>query len=32
MQFEYQLLRRIALDHPTLTPTVWGMLGRLNAA
>jgi hypothetical protein len=30
--FEYQLLRRIALDHPTLTPTVWQMLGKLNAA
>lgn len=30
--FEYQLLRRIALDHPTLTHTVWGMLGRLNEA
>jgi hypothetical protein len=31
-QFEYQLLRRIALDHPALTRTVWGMLGKLNAA
>jgi hypothetical protein len=31
-EFEYQLLRRIALDHPALTPTVWNMLGRLNAA
>lgn len=30
--FEYRLLRRIALDHPGLTPAVWGMLGRLNAA
>ncbi|WP_245558957.1 hypothetical protein [Humibacter albus] len=31
-RFEYQLLRRVALDHPDLTPAVWGMLGRLNAA
>ena len=31
-RFEYQLLRRVALDHPELTPAVWGMLGRLNAA
>jgi hypothetical protein len=31
-QFEYQLLRRVALDHPELTPAVWSMLGRLNAA
>ena len=30
--FEYQLLRRIALDHPDLTTTVWSMLGRFNAA
>ncbi|MGA0566745.1 hypothetical protein ACO2Q7_05390 [Rathayibacter sp. KR2-224] len=30
--FEYQLLRRVALDHPELTRAVWGMLGRLNAA
>ncbi|TAM66135.1 MAG: hypothetical protein EPN48_17415 [Microbacteriaceae bacterium] len=31
-EFEYQLLRRIALDHPALTTTVWGMLGKLNRA
>ncbi len=31
-EFEYQLLRRIALDHPALTPTIWGMLGKLNRA
>ncbi len=31
-RFEYQLLRRVALDHPELTRAVWGMLGRLNAA
>jgi hypothetical protein len=31
-RFEYQLLRRVALDHPELTPAVWGMLGKLNAA
>lgn len=30
--FEYQLLRRIALDHPDLTTTVWSMLGRINKA
>jgi hypothetical protein len=30
--FEYQVLRRIALDHPDLTTTVWSMLGRINAA
>jgi hypothetical protein len=29
--FEYQLLRRIALDHPELTQTVWTMLGKINA-
>ncbi len=31
-EFEYQLLRRIALDHPELTPTVWQMLGKINAS
>jgi len=31
-RFEYQLLRRVALDHPELSLAVWGMLGRLNAA
>lgn len=30
--FEYRLLRQIALDHPQLTPAVWQMLGRINAA
>lgn len=30
--FEYQLLRRIAMDRPALAGTVWTMLGRLNAA
>jgi hypothetical protein len=30
--FEYGLLRQIALDHPQLTPAVWRMLGRINAA
>ncbi|HWU45828.1 MAG TPA: hypothetical protein VN133_03610 [Humibacter sp.] len=30
-EFEYQLLRRIALDHPDLTTTVWSMLDRINA-
>ncbi|MCX7521758.1 hypothetical protein OSC27_05630 [Microbacterium sp. STN6] len=31
-EFEYRLLRQIALDRPQLTPAVWGLLGRLNAA
>lgn len=31
-QFEYRLLRQIALDRPQLTGTVWTMLGRINAA
>lgn len=31
-EFEYRLLRQIALDHPQLTGTVWQMLGRINAA
>jgi len=30
--FEYRLLRQIALDRPQLTCTVWRMLGRINAA
>ena len=28
--FEYGILRRIALDHPPLTRTVWSLLGRIN--
>lgn len=28
--FEFALLRRIALDHPDLTRTVWDMLGRFD--
>lgn len=32
VSFEYRLLRQIALDHPPLTPAVWRMLGRINAA
>jgi hypothetical protein len=31
-RFEYQLLRRVALARPELTPAVWSMLGRLDAA
>lgn len=31
-EFEYRILRQIALDCPQLTPTVWRMLGRINAA
>lgn len=30
--FEYELLRRIALDRPGLTQAVWGLLGRINAS
>ena len=29
-EFEFALLRRIALDHPDLTQTVWSMLGRFD--
>ncbi|MCU1438550.1 MAG: hypothetical protein JWP66_1637 [Naasia sp.] len=29
-EFEFTLLRRIALDHPDLTRTVWNMLGRFD--
>jgi hypothetical protein len=29
--FEYEVLRRIALDHPGLTQAVWRLLGRINA-
>ncbi|WP_233255410.1 hypothetical protein [Naasia lichenicola] len=29
-EFEFALLRRIALDHPELTRTVWSMLGRFD--
>lgn len=32
LAFEYRLLRQIALEHPPLTPAVWRMLGRINAA
>ncbi len=28
--FEFGVLRLIALEHPDLTPTVWGMLGRFG--
>lgn len=27
--FEYELLRRIGLDHPELTGAVWSLLGRI---
>ena len=29
-RFEFRLLRRIALEHPDLTRTVWTMLGRIG--
>ncbi len=29
-RFEFGLLRRIALEHPDLTRTVWSMLGRIG--
>jgi hypothetical protein len=29
--FEYEVLRRIALDHPDLTRAVWRLLGRIDA-
>ena len=29
--FEYKLLRAVALDHPDLTPAVWSMIGKLAA-
>lgn len=29
-RFEFGVLRRIALDHPDLTRTVWSMLGRID--
>jgi hypothetical protein len=29
-RFEFGVLRRIALEHPDLTRTVWHMLGRLD--
>lgn len=29
--FEYDLLRQIALEHPELTPAVWRILGRIDA-
>ena len=29
-RFEFGLLRRIALEHPELTTTVWRMLGRIG--
>jgi hypothetical protein len=28
-EFEYELLRRIGLEHPELTGAVWSLLGRL---
>ncbi|MCU1438524.1 MAG: hypothetical protein JWP66_1611 [Naasia sp.] len=29
-RFEFRVLRRIALEHPALTRTVWHLLGRLE--
>lgn len=29
-KFEFGILRLIALEHPDLTRTVWGMLGRID--
>lgn len=31
-RFEYEVLRRIALDYPPLSTAVWRMLGRLERA